>query len=107
MIATTMMMRTGHLAMFQTVRNVSDIPIAPPTASATGPLSTSIPATNAAPTTETTVTANIVPRSLTKPRPSSTSYTRFIARLKAVVYPEADQSATRIPRISAKPAALD
>ncbi|MDT4886622.1 hypothetical protein FQZ97_1229930 [compost metagenome] len=73
MIAMTSTMMTGHLAMFHTVRKTPPSPMAPPTASATGPLTTSIAASNATMTTESKVTPNIVPRSLTKPRPSSTS----------------------------------
>ena len=72
---TTMTSRTmtGHFAMFQTVRNTPPSPRTPPTASATGPLITSIAASSATMTTESSVTPSMVPRSLTKPRPSSIS----------------------------------
>ena len=55
-------------------------------------------------TTSTSVTTSSTGRSFQIGRPSSISYTRFMPRLNAATYPEADQSATTRPTTSASPA---
>ena len=69
--------------MSQIVSAVSPTPIESPTASTTGPVSTSETATSANRMIRTRVTASCSGRSLKNPRPSGVSQITFEARMKA------------------------
>ncbi len=75
--------KTGHLAISQTVSAVSPTPIAPPTASTTGPVSTSAKQIAASMITITKVIRICSGRSLKNERPSGVSQATLEAREKA------------------------
>ena len=72
-MSTTTASSTGHLAMLHAVTAADSSPIALPTASAAGPVSTRPTATIAASSTVTRVTRSITGRSFQIGRPSSIS----------------------------------
>ena len=79
--------------------------MAAPTERASGPLTANMNTTAAAITRPASVSTSCSGRSFHTGLPSSISYIRFMARLNAPMYPEADHNAPNAPSTKVRPAA--